>query len=204
MKISISGIDQLPEIRRLIQRAPQHAQAAGLEAVNRVTMIVKVEAAGSISDRYNLPASYVTAQFSTRLGAGDAPVAVVAARKRAVRLARFGALQLTKAAPRAKGDAKRGIAPGRKQAGVSVNVVRANGRKPMKGAFMMPLRAGKVDGGNGMGVFIREGSRLKHLYGPSPHGAFAFWANQNQKRVADRVAREWANGMQKRIRKGRA
>lgn len=178
-------------------------------AINTVAAKAMTRTRREIVSQVNLTQTYVRERIALRkAGKGDL-TAVVSARKRATRLATYAARQVTKAvkapkdlSPEArakymaklKGDKLRGIAAGRKQAGISVSVKRGGGRKIMAGGFMVPLRAGKVDGGNGMGVFIRTGGErnkrdviaqeiyhgkgskrpravesgdVRHLYGPS-------------------------------------
>lgn len=83
---------------------------------------------------------------------------------------------LTRSAPRAAGDPKRGIAAGLKAAGVSVEVTRGQ-RKPIAGAFTMTLNRGAINGDR-VGVFVRDGKKLRHLYGVSPYSAFRAQVNE--------------------------
>ena len=121
-----------------------------------------------------------------------ARVAVIAARKRPTRLATYGAKQVTRKDKGAKrgtghnggklwgihagsGDPSRNIAAGSVPAGITVKELRRSPRQKLPGAFFMPLRGGKAEGGNGMGVFIRTGTGkrdLKHLPGLSVDQVF--------------------------------
>lgn len=164
-----------------VRAVPEAQTRAAFRAVNSVTGKVATQARRDIAADINLPQRYIAEQMRITKATPAVPVAVIRMRMRAVRLARFAAAQITKAAARAKGDGRRGIAKGRKQAGVAVKVARKGGRKTMRGAFLMPLRAGKTDGGNGMGVFVRTGKgrgAIKHLYGPSPDQLFRRWRTQ--------------------------
>lgn len=193
MKISFQGFGQLKAAANQIRHAPAAAAAAGRDAANDVARTVITQASRDISRRYNLPASYVRDQFRLQLAETD-QVAVVGARIRNVRLARFDSRQLTAAAPRAKGDKLRKIAKGRKQAGISVKVLRDGGRKNMPGAFFIPLMSGRNAGGNGLGVFIRTGSGqkdIRHLTGPSPHQAFKFWIAQKRPDLQAMLFKAW-------------
>ncbi len=184
-------------------------QRTAYRSLNAVAAKAMTRTRREIVSQVNLTQSYVRERISLRKASPGAMTAVVSARKRATRLATYAARQVTKAvkapknlSPEArakymaklKGDKLRGIAAGRKQAGIAVSVKRGGGRKIMAGGFMIPLRAGKADGANGMGVFIRtggarnardvvaqeiytgKGSRrpravesgdVRHLYGPS-------------------------------------
>jgi hypothetical protein len=221
MKISLklSGVDGLKKLAAQIKKYPAQAAEAGTQAANDVAETVITRAAQDITGRYNLPASYIREKFTLRKAKRFEDAAVVGARKRGTRLARFEVNQLTVAAPGAKGDARRGIAAGRKQAGASVHVVRGNGRKKLSKAFLMPLRAGTEAGGNGMGLFIRDNGgvsselsaeetyqsgkgSIKHLYGVSPHQAYRRWIKQNNPAVSDLLAKAFASRMAQQLRKG--
>ncbi|MDQ7990177.1 MAG: hypothetical protein REI09_11145 [Candidatus Dactylopiibacterium sp.] len=194
MRIDLRGAEGLDEIKRLLRRAPDLTARAGATVVGRVAKDVEATASKYIADRYNLEAAYVKGRFRLTVQAGS-PIAYVSARRRATRLARFDARQLTTAAKsgrRAKGDRLRKISPGTKQAGVSWKVMRNAARTKSRKHFLIPLRAGKVDGGNGMGVFFRYGTQIEQEYGPSIHGAFSWWAKEQRPRIGTRLAQAWA------------
>lgn len=203
MNISISGIADVVSMARQIKRYPAAVEMAGKSAVKATARTVVTAAPRDISQRYNYPASYARGNFSITFSAsGDS--AVVSARRRGVRLARFDANQLTSAAARAKGDRSRKIAPGRKQAGVSVNVLRGGSRKAIRKGFFIPLRAGKAGGGNGQGLFLREpDGSLKHLYGVSPHQAYRAWLVKHQKDISEMLAKLWSAHLSAALRKAK-
>lgn len=149
-------------------RAVEKAQ---MRAVNRVASKTRTAASKAIRQQVRLPASYVNQNLTvTRKATINQPEAVISGRKRPTRLARYGAKQMTKAAKGAAGDMTRGIAPGRKQAGVSVAVKKGGSRKKMRKAFLIPLQ-----GSGEMGVFVRTGpgkKDIRHLYGPSVDQVF--------------------------------
>jgi len=104
-------------------------------------------------------------------------------------LGRYFTGQATAPAPRAKGDPARGIAPGRKRAGVMVEVSRG-APKLIKNAFTMPLRAGAVAGGNGIGVFTRSKyGVVQHRYGPAVYQLFRVAAGNIEDSVGDKLER---------------
>ena len=74
-----------------------------------------------------------------------------------------------------KGDPKRGVPAGQRAAGVQVSVRRGQ-PKVIPGAFTMTLLRG-TKAGDKTGVFIREGGKVKHLYGVSPYSLFRFQIN---------------------------
>lgn len=200
--MSILGTDKLRDLARTIRQFPAAAEAAGVGAANEVVEHVEVSAARDITQELNLPASYIREKFLVRRARRASEVAVVAARKRPVRLARFAVEQITVAAPRAKGDKLRGIPAGRKQAGVTVKVKRGGPRsKPMKSTFLMPLRAGKVDGGNGMGIFFRFGDDIGQDYGPSPDQLFRAWIAKRRPDIGNRLAIAFRGRLTRELRR---
>ena len=200
--ISIHGAAALKNAARQIERYPAQSARAGQAAVNDVASTVLTAASRDISQRYNLPASYVREKFTLRPATSSIDFAVIAARKRGTRLARFDANQMTASAPRAKGDTRRAIAKGRKQAGVSIKVKRQGARQTLRHAFFLPLMAGKEAAGNGMGVFTREGGRLKHHYGISPSQAYAGWIREHRPNISASLAKAYAARLQAEIRRG--
>lgn len=171
VKVDTSGLHALAA--RLGSFSKQ-CQMIQVRALNRAAERGRTAAKREIVAQVSLKASYVLDRLSIRKATAGDPVAVIATTIRGISLVNYGARQLTRAAKRAKGDALRGIGAGRKQAGVSV-AVGVRGRRQMPGAFMVPRRAGKVSGGNDMGVFIRVGAGrkdIKHLYGPSVDQVF--------------------------------
>lgn len=196
--MKIVGLDKLVQAAGGIRATVEASRRAGYRAANSVLGKVETQARRDIAAQINLPQSYIREQTRSTKAGPTQPTAYIRMRIRAVRLARFDARQLTTVAPRAKGDPRRGIPAGRKRAGVSVKVARKGGRRTMPGAFLLPLRAGSADGGNGMGVFVRSGSRaaqtaartpgvrmgkgssggLRHLYGPSPDQLFRRWRSE--------------------------
>lgn len=165
------------ELRALGKRLGNFGQTferLQVQAINRVASRARTTAKREIVAQVNLKSSYVLDRLSFSKGNGKNPVAVIASTIRGVSLSNYPHRQLTKSTKRAKGDAMRGIAAGRKQAGIAVTV-KPGSRKKMLGAFLVPRRAGKVSGGNGMGIFIRTGrgaEGIKHLYAPSVSQVF--------------------------------
>lgn len=203
INLAVDGAKALKKMARDIERYPAQSARAGLAAVNDVASTVITAASRDISQRYNAPAAYVREQFTLRPATSANQTAVIAARKRGTRLARFEANQMTVAAKRAKGDTRRGIAPGRKQAGISIKVKRQGARQTLKHAFFLPLRAGKVDGGNGMGIFTHEGGRLKHHYGISPSQAYAGWIREHRPNISAALTKAYTARLRAEILRGK-
>lgn len=163
-------VRQLESAANEIGIAASVVQRTIYRAINGVAAKAMTRARRDIVSQVNLSAKYVRERISLRKAGPGSLRAVIAGRQRPTRLATYGARQVTKNAARAKGDPARNISPGRKQAGVSVSVKKGGGRKTMRGAFLIPLRAGQVGGANGMGVFMRTGpgrKDIQHKYGPS-------------------------------------
>lgn len=148
-------------------------------ALNKAAANGRTAAKREIVAQVSLKSAYVLDRLNLRKASKDNQVAIIATTRRGISLANYSPRQLTRAVKdtkRSKGDALRGIAAGRKQAGVSVSVSQKNGRSRMLGAFMVPRLAGSVSGGNGMGIFIRIGpglNHIRHLYGPSVDQVFS-------------------------------
>lgn len=197
MKVKVQGLRELKKAASWVRSIPNQAQRAAVTAVNRTVVEAQTDATSEMEGRVNLPASYVRGKLRIVRATVSNPAGAVAIRRRAIRLARFGAQQLSEPAPRAKGDRLRGIPKGRKQGGISVQV--SKGRKVKRSAFMLPLL-----NGNGMGVFVRTGpgrKDVKHLYGPSPDQLFRAWRDDNFRRVQDRLVMNFGEEF-RRVLKG--
>jgi hypothetical protein len=190
MSWKINGAEALASAARDLAQIPAASDRAAYRAVNKVAAKVQTQAKRTIVSQVMLTATYVGKRMDLVPATLDKPVAIIKARKRPTRLSTYGAKIVTVAAPGAKGDPLRKIPAGRKSAGVGVRVSRRGGWKILKGAFLMPLRSGREEGGNGLGVFIHPGAAaeatlrrasqrheiyagkgtsrgMKHLYGPS-------------------------------------
>lgn len=194
--MKIVGIASLQKAATRIRSTPEASKAAAYRAANAVAAKVVTQAKREISAQINLTQRYIAEQTRTTKASSRNPVAEIRMRMRAVTLARFAAKQVTRVARRAKGDARRGIPAGRKQAGVGVKVNRQGGRRIMPGAFLIPLRAGRVAGGNGFGVFTRTGKgrdAIKHHYGPSPDQLFRRWISESKPDIRRMLADAYAS-----------
>ena len=142
--MKITGTDKLAKLSARVRDVPKAGERALFRAINTTAAKVQTMAVRSITSQLALQSSYVRGLLRIAKASPGRLEAIVAARRRPVRLARFGARQLTRAAKRARGDASRGISPGRKASGVSVKVTKAGGTKRMPKAFLLPLRAGEL------------------------------------------------------------
>lgn len=192
--MKITGTDKLAKLAAKVRSVPAVGERAMYRAINSTASKVQTMAVKDITSQLALQTSYVRELFNIKQAGPDKLFAVVGARRRPIRLARFGAKQLTRAAKKAKGDALRGISAGRAAAGVSVKVTKGSGARKMRKAFLLPLRAGAAAGGNGMGVFVRlPGGELKHLYGPSPDQVFRRWRRERAPSVSLMLAHAYAS-----------
>lgn len=186
LKVSVGAIEALAD---RVEASADVIANSQYRVLNRIADKTQRAAQRHIVSSVNLSAAYVAERLVVHPAGPRQPYASIIGRSRPTRLMTYGAKLVTKPAPRAKGDTLRRIAAGQKAAGVSVAVKRGGSRKTLPGAFLIPLRAGKEEGGNGFGVFVRHGSaahlaakrnpavrvgkhragagQLRQLYGPS-------------------------------------
>ena len=185
----------------LLKGAVSALEKAQMRAVNRVASKTRTAASKAIRQQVKLPASYVNQNLTvTKKATITQPEAVISGRKRPTRLARYGAKQMTRVARGAAGDMVRGIASGRKQAGVSVAVRKGGARKKMRKAFLIPL-----NGSGEMGVFVRTGrgkKDIKHLYGPSVDQVFNSVRNDLKPEIRRNLVSEYQAQLAYALRKG--
>ena len=204
--MKIDGLKQLSAVSKNIRAIPEASARAAYRAVNAVTSKVVTQSRRDIAAQVNLTQSYIRDQTRVTNATAKQPVSYIRMRMRAVRMARFDARQLTAAAKAAKGDARRGIAAGRKQAGVSVKISRKGARTSRAKGFLLPLRAGKVDGGNGFGIFVRTGKGkddIKHKYGPSPDQLFRRWKSKSAPDIKAMLAEAYASQLRYELKGSR-
>ena len=139
LKLGVTGQAALRQQAKRIKDIPAASRRAAYRAANAVAARTMTQVRRDIGSQLNLPASYIRERMKLVKAWQEQTAAEIRVSGRAIRLARFAARQATRAAPRARGDASRGIAPGRKQAGVTLKVARKGGRVRMPGAFLLPL-----------------------------------------------------------------
>lgn len=194
--MKITGTDKLKKLAARVRDVPKAGERAMHRAINTTAVKVQTMAVKDITSQLSLKSSYVRGLFSIRKANASSMEAFVLARVRPVRLFRFNPRQLTAFASRARGDTRRGIPAEFKHAGMSVQVSPENGRKTMKRAFILPLRAGTEAAGNGWGIFVRTGkgaADVKHLYGPSPDQLFRRWRREQAPSVSLMLAQAYAS-----------
>lgn len=179
---------------------------AARDAVNEVITRFERDAQHGMTADYGLTPAYVRSKTDVRLAESTLnPKAEMVTRGDLTILGRFPLQQLTRPAQsRAKGDPSRGIAPGRKQAGVRATIKRSAPVARDKW-FTMRLRAGAAPGEN-TGVFVRATGRAKpkHIYALAPYSMFRHQvgvrlgdvetdlANTTMRTIVDRVEKAFA------------
>jgi hypothetical protein len=175
-KIDTTPLLQLGERLGLI--SDKQLAEVTVAALNTVTEGLYELGRDRMIKNINLEDSYVKGKMSLEKATAGRPTSTIQAASRDTVLGRFDARPVT--APTVtsstglKGNQRLGIQPGRKQAGVALRVKRDQVNVDfVPRGFLLPLRAGKVEGGNGWGVFARsKNGKLKHRYGPSPYQLF--------------------------------
>lgn len=167
---------------------PAAIDRALANVLNELAPQVMQRAQRKIVSRVKLSPAYIEDRMSWSKATVTRPVAIIKSRERATRLATFMAQQRIIGATSkagAKGDPLRGIPPKFKQAGVYTGI-KPGSNMLLKHAFLMPLRAGSVAGGNGMGIFVHTGpgkKDIRQLYGPSVNQLFRGVSEEMQEPV---------------------
>lgn len=196
VRVSAEGLEGIAG--RLGSRVGSAIGLNAMQAVNEVATRFEGTALGGMGANIGLAPGYIASKVRVE-PATDLlnPRAEVVAVGDLTIMGRFPLTQLTQPAARARGDASRGIPAGRKQAGVRV-AIRRTAPTQQERWFTMRLRSGV-----GTGVFVRDGERVKHLYGPSPYSLFRYQINT---RLADveadlerTVAQKIADGVERAL-----
>jgi hypothetical protein len=108
--VKITGTEKLAKLSARVRDVPKAGQRAMFRAINTTAGKVQTLAVRDITSQLALQSSYVRDLFSIVKANSNKLEATVGARVRPMRLARFSARQITRAAKNAKGDA--GLDPG--------------------------------------------------------------------------------------------
>jgi len=124
-------------------------------------------AVDQITREYVVQPSYIRKHLMVNPASGARQEAIIIGNHRETLIDRF-AKPIThsvavKHPRRSKGNRRAGIPAGRKMAGITTQVRRGNAHR-WRSAFWLPLRKGNQGGGNGLGVAIRDGRKLKVLH----------------------------------------
>ena len=163
---------------------------AAKDSVNEVALRFESDALRGMTADIGLSPTYVRSKTDVALAERLLnPRAEVTTGGSLTILGRYPYQQLTRSAPKAKGDPARGIPAGSKQAGVKVSIRRSAPAAREKW-FTMRLRAGAQPGEN-VGVFVRATGRAKpkHIYGPAPYSLFRHQIETNIGEVEDDLQR---------------
>lgn len=192
-------VGKLVELKTGIENLAATLQPLAAATVNTVAKVTLEQSKVDVTSQVRLTRSFVDEKTSLTTATTANPVAVISGRGRGTTLIRFGARQLIVASDRAKGSPKRGIPKGKKAGGVGVSVKTAGSEKAIGKAFFMPLKRGVIEGSNGQGVFIREGKKLKHLYGPSVDQVLKGVFGDNAEQTGERLEQEFLKTVDKLI-----
>jgi hypothetical protein len=183
MKITLDGLDAIPALIARFAALPEDVAKAKEAALNDAAQRIQDSFVSDLVASVGLDAAYVRGLMKITRATRERHIALISARKRGVRLARYDAQQRTQPAKiRARGDKRRAIGPGLKQAGVQVTVKRGRA-KVMPKAFLMPLKGAGL-----WGVFVRLGRRpkdVKHLHSLSPDQAFRHYITRQGPQLSD-------------------
>lgn len=156
----------------------------------------------------NLDDAYMRRKMTVVHATGQKPEAKITAsggRESMTTLARYGAKMVL--APRKSKRARPttgglNLPSGTRQKAVEVRVNRDGGGATLLYGFMQPLRAGMVDGGNGMGVFARnkQGEKV-HRYGPAVYQLFKTQIPNIEDEVGDDLSDTLADAVEEHMRK---
>lgn len=164
---------------------------SAIDAVNEVAVRVDKQARAAMNAGLNLTDAYVSSLMSispAAPGSGKVARAQITALGKLTVLSHFPYRQLTQEAAGARGDPKRGIGAGLKQAGIAVEITRGL-QKFVPHYFTMTLRRG-AQAGETVGVFYRDSSgNLTHKYGPSPYSLFRHQINTHSAEYTDDLER---------------
>lgn len=177
LSIDVREVDALA--RRLEALTPEAFGRQALSIVNTVAASFDRQARAGANAGLNLSDGYIQSKTDLILGTNPArPRAEIVTRGDLTILGHYPYRQLHKPARNtrrvAKGDPKRGIPAGQKQAGIEVAIRRGDPAAREKW-FTMTLRRGSA-AGDKVGVFVRassKGGKPKHIYGPSPYSLAA-------------------------------
>lgn len=146
LKIEVNGLERVDKV---LKDLPKEADKIKYRAVQRAALAGKSEAVKQGKNKYNLKSAEITKTFRLIKPTKDNPVAELTSTGKRVRLIKF------KVNPK-------GVPKKRKM--VKVSVLKAQGMKTLKNAFIAKMPNGTT------GIFERESEKrmpIKQLYGPS-------------------------------------
>lgn len=199
------AVDQVVGLAdRVADLDTQAFSRAAVAALNTTVDATYELARDRITTGINITDDYLRRRMSVEHAKGSKLQAEIVASgdaQRMTRLVHYGAQMLivprkTTTPSRSQGSLLR-LGSGSKQGGVRVNV---KSPKTMVDAFMLPLKRGSQQGEK-MGVFRREGNKLKHLYGPSVYQLFRYQSSRIEDEVAGDLQANLLDQVDEQIRK---
>lgn len=145
---------------RFLDRVESKTLTANRMALNTTARRARTEAARNIREQVALAATYVNQRLTVKPATNGKLEAEVSAPRRGMLLSRFKWKQLWTGRKGSKG---------RRPAGIT-GVIKPGRSYTVRRFFALPLRAGRVDGGNGLGLAMRLGpgrDNYEVLHGPS-------------------------------------
>lgn len=163
MRIAVE-VDASEATDFLRSKLPRVVTIAVTRGLNRTIEIARTAASRDIRQQLSLPKAYVDGKLKIKRATQTNQESRIDAETRGLLLSRFPNRQLSRT--------RKGV---KKRAGIAVRVKPSGAFKKLPGAFLVPLRSGRTEGGNGLGIAIRlKGNKRKFevLHGPSVSQAF--------------------------------
>lgn len=188
IKFDVQAAEQLAD--RFAKLTGEQIERVTVPVLNKVSERTYDLATKRITQNVNLTEGYLRPRIKLEPATPGRPVASITAtgdRNRLTPLSRYGA-QPALVQRKAKKSRGKGLVPlnGQTQAGVTVGV-KTGSEKTISYAFLLPLKAGTVSGGNALGVFTRPkgGGKYRHRYGPQVYELFETQAVDIRDEVLD-------------------
>ncbi len=205
LKVDISRLELLE--KDLGRVSGEAIGASVVVALNHVADTSYDLARGKMNATINLSDDYLRRKMTVVHATNQKPVATITAsgsRENMTPLGRYNAKPIYAPAKSRRARPKTGalaIPAGMRQAGVSVEVKRGAPNTGFTTGFLLPLKRGTQDGGNGVGVFTRRGGKLQHHYGPAVYQLFKTQIPNIEGEIGDDLEEQLMVGLQKEIEK---
>lgn len=200
VKVNVTELNALSDSLRAL--TPEAVGVLMVDSINAVTDRTYDLARKTMLGGINLSDSYLQQKMQVVHATAARPEASIVAlgdRAHLTGLSHYGAMVETTVAKRAHGNPKTGIPPGRKSAGVSVEVIRGK-RELFPHGFFLP---GKVDSEGNPMVFARKKSSNKIVSrrGPAVYMLFRVAADTIEEQVYGDLGQSVINEAQRLFQK---
>lgn len=195
-----NDLRELDRFAEAIAKAPEAGERALVKAIDAGADFALKDGIDRITRHLNLPRSYIEGhmKIGQRAKYGD-PTAVITGRRRQTTLRTYGgnryATNAVKNRRRSKGDRRRGIAKGRKAAGIlPFQVTRAKAATGWAGGFIVFLNRGRARDGSNVAMATRNGPERDDFeihYGPSVGGTWSFMREETRVETIKVIEREF-------------